>query len=242
MLRSLHPGDVHIWHRATASIDETSLRADVDLLSAEEKIRHTRFMFDRDKRDFAVAHALLRRVLSRYAPIAPGDWRFDGSPNQKPHVAAQQAGEPPLLFSLSHTHGVVACGVSRGLEVGIDVESIDRIVDAEAVARRFFAPSEIAMLDACAGDEHATRFVELWTLKEAYVKAIGRGLIVPLDQFSFSFDPVGRIQFTAEAGMNAGPFAFKLLSLVANTRVAVAVRCDDPSLVRIVAKSWTPGA
>jgi 4'-phosphopantetheinyl transferase len=240
--RQLNPGDVHVWHRATASLDEASLLADVDLLSAEEKIRHARFMFDRDKRDFAVAHALVRRVLSLYSATPPREWRFAGSPNQKPRLADEQAGEPPLLFSLSHTHGVVACAVSRGLEVGIDVESIDRIVDAADVARRFFAPSEIAMLDACTADEHSTRFVELWTLKEAYVKAIGRGLIVPLDQFSFSFDDIGRIEFAAEPGMNAGPFAFKLLSLVSNTRVAVAVRCDDPSLVRIVAKGWSPAA
>ena len=223
-------------------MDEASLLADVDLLSTDEKIRHARFMFDRDKRDFAVAHALVRRVLSRYSTIAPRDWRFDASPNQKPQVAADQAGEPPLLFSLSHTHGVVACAVSRGLDVGIDVESIDRIVDAMEVARRFFSPSEVAMLDACAEGERATRFVELWTLKEAYVKAIGRGLIVPLDQFRFSFDEVGSIEFDAEPGMNAGPFAFKLLSLVANTRVAVAVRSDAPALVRIVAKGWTPTA
>jgi 4'-phosphopantetheinyl transferase len=202
--RRLNPGDVHVWHRATASLEEASLRPDVDLLSAEEKIRHARFMFDRDKRDFTAAHALVRRVLSLYAPIAPGDWTFDSTPNQKPRVAAEQAGDPPLLFSLSHTHGIVACAVSRGLEVGIDVESIDRIVDATGVARRFFAPAEIAMLDACGDETRPTRFVELWTLKEAYVKALGRGLIVPLDQFRFSFDNAGRIHFEAEPGLDAG--------------------------------------
>jgi len=238
----LNPGDVHVWHRATASIDAASLDADISLLSAGEKIRHARFMFERDKRDFAAAHGLLRRVLSMYADIAPADWQFDGAPNQKPCVAARQAGAPPLSFSLSHTHGFVACAAARGVDVGIDAESIDRIVDAHEVARRFFAPAEIAMLDACRDEpERSRKFVELWTLKEAYVKAIGKGLIVPLDQFSFTIDEAGRIGFEAQPGMIAGPFVFTLIAPTPTARVAVAVQCDDSAAVRVIAHEWADG-
>jgi 4'-phosphopantetheinyl transferase len=206
-------------------------------------MRHARFMFDRDKRDFAAAHGLVRRVLSMHADIAPADWQFDGSPNQKPRVAAHQAGTPPLSLSLSHTHGLVACAVARGVDVGIDVELVDRVVDAHEVARRFFAPKEIAMLDGCAdAEERSRKFVELWTLKEAYVKAIGRGLVVPLDEFCFTIDAAGSVGFEAGPEMVAGPFAFALLSPLPTARVAVAVRCDDPAAVRIVGHEWPDAA
>ena len=222
-------------------MDEAGLRADVDLLSADEKVRHARFMFDRDKRDFACAHALVRRVLSVYSDMAPRDWQFDAPPNQKPRVAPDQAGDPPLLFSLSHTHGFVACAVARGpgrFDIGVDIESVERIVDARDVARRFFAPSETAMLDACSDELRAATFVDLWTLKEAYVKAIGRGLGVPLDQFSFAFDDRGGITFEAQPGIDPRPCAFALLSAAPQMRIAVAVCGAGQAGVRVVSHAW----
>ena len=145
-------------------------------------------------------------------------------------MTARQAGTPPLSFFAFIPTRLRAPAPPPAASVGIDAESVDRIVDAHEVARRFFAPAEIAMLDACSGEpERSRKFVELWTLKEAYVKAIGKGLIVPLDQFSFTIDEAGRIGFEAQPGMIAGPFVFTLIAPTPSARVAVAVQCDDPA-------------
>jgi len=213
---------------------------DLEILSAEERLRHARFVFDRDARDYAAAHGLLRRALSACGAVAPADWQLHALPNHKPRIVPEQAGEPPLLFSLSHTQGFVACAAARGMEVGIDVESIERSREAHDVARRFFAPKEIAMLDRCTNDrEHAVRFLELWTLKEAYVKAIGQGLSVPLDRFSIVFDDAGAPVFEAEQGLPAGPFLFQLLTPRPDVRIGLAVRCDDPAAVRVTSGPLT---
>src|SRR5262245_17240681 len=159
-----------------------------EVLSTEERARRDRFVFDRDRRDFVAAHALVRRLLSRAGDTRAADWRFDIDAHGKPWVVTSQAGKPPLVFNLSHTHGLVACAVARGTTLGLDVERVDRIASGPDIAGRFFAPSEIRMLDRHAPDDYTGRFIELWTLKEAYIKAVGTGLAHPLDSFAFSFD------------------------------------------------------
>ena len=120
----LAQGDVHVWCRATDSLGDADIKAAVTLLSPEEHSRYARFRFARDQRDYAAAHALLRLSLSRYADVTPRSWQFREASGGKPLLVLDE-GMPRLSFNLSHTHGLVACAIASGSDVGIDVESVD---------------------------------------------------------------------------------------------------------------------
>ena len=141
-------------------------------------------MFAEDRRDYTLAHDLLRRCLSAYRPVEPGAWDFQADAAGKPYLRS----DPTLSFNLSHTRQLVACAIAAGAPVGIDVERAARLVDAGAIAGRYFSTFEVASLARCRDDAHRLRFLELWTLKESFVKAVGVGLTMPLDSMSFALD------------------------------------------------------
>jgi 4'-phosphopantetheinyl transferase len=233
---SLAPGDAHIWYRFTESLDDDAVRAEVAQLSPDERVRCQRFVFRRDRRDFAAGHALLRRVLSMYDDVPSNAWAFVADANGKPWLA-HEPGAPPLAFNLSHTHGLVACAVTRDAEVGVDVECVERVTDSRDIAERYFSAAELAQLDACPEEQRAARFIELWVLKEAYLKAIGSGLAHPLDTFGFSFDDAAGLRFNAQP--DAGPTAwmFALFAPSPLHRLALAARFASTTHGRLVARA-----
>jgi 4'-phosphopantetheinyl transferase len=232
-LRTLAAGEVEVWYRLTDTLGETDVMSAVALLSSDERAQQSRFVFARDSRDYAAAHALLRESLSRYADIAPTAWRFRAG--GKPSLAADHDSRS-LSFNLSHTHGLVACAVAGGRDVGVDVEPTDRRVD-DGVAERYFSKTENADLQRCASHERQRRFVELWTLKEAYVKAIGEGLAHPLNTIVFEIHDRDSIVFVPPAGVDARAWQFALFAPTERYRLAVAISCDSGSSARIDVRS-----
>lgn len=239
ILSSPAVGVVQVTYRDTEGLGGAVLDADVTLLSVGERARHSRFMFARDRRDFATAHALLRRRLSTHADVLPEAWTFETAPGGKPRLAPSHFGVD-LTFNVSHTRGLVACAIGRGAEIGVDVESIDRAVDGRDVVARYFSPGEVDLINACDADEQPTRFIELWTLKEAYIKAVGQGLSHPLDCFGFSLDGERGLCFTAPPGEEASQWTFALFEPSLHYRLAVAVHA--PSAVVRVAADGDEGA
>jgi 4'-phosphopantetheinyl transferase len=158
------------------------------LLTPDEHERMARLIFDRDRQRFLLTRALVRTMLSRYAPVAPADWRFIANVHGRPEIAGRRADVPDLRFNISHTDGLVACAVTIGREVGVDVEHVGRRLIHD-VATRFFAPREVADLRALPETEQARAFFDYWTLKEAYIKARGFGLALPLADFAFHLSP-----------------------------------------------------
>jgi 4'-phosphopantetheinyl transferase len=229
---TLETGDVHVWYRATDALGEIDILDAVGVLSPEERRRYERFRFVRDQRDYAAAHALLRTSLSRYAGAGPTSWTFQVAPGGKPSLVLDE-GMPQLSFNLSHTHGLVACAITSGADVGVDVESVGRDV-SDGVAERFFSESENAALRQCATAAlRARRFIELWTLKEAYVKAIGKGLSHSLN--SIVFDPTDResIRFLPPSDVEGNRWRFALCAPTGAHCLAVAVRHDPHVMPRI---------
>lgn len=165
-----------MWVAQPSERDAVSL----SWLDDTERTRLERLRFERDRRVFLTAHALVRAVLAHYLGAGPGSWRFTTDARGRPHAV------DGLPYSLSHTHECAACAVSWSLGVGVDVEDTSRTAGIE-IARSHFAPSEYEALAALAGDAQRRRFFELWTLKEAYSKALGVGLARPLDSFAFQF-------------------------------------------------------
>jgi 4'-phosphopantetheinyl transferase len=155
------------------------------LLSDDERQRADRFVHAADRRIYMLAHALARTALSAHAPTRPEDWRFTVNAHGCPSVIDAQAGTPRLSFNLSHTAGLVAVAIARGHRVGVDVERTDRLV-SDGVAERYFAPAEVTALHGLQGVEQRRAFFDYWTLKEAYIKARGLGLAIPLDAFAFT--------------------------------------------------------
>lgn len=154
------------------------------LLSPEERQRAQAFRFPKDRDLYVAAHIFLRRVLSQYAPIAAEHWQFDHNVYGKPAIA--NAGYDWLQFNLSHTQGLAACAVARGRAVGIDVEQINRSCDLPGLCQYVLTPIEATdVLSAHSPNEQTERFFTYWTLKEAYIKARGMGLSLPLQQFAF---------------------------------------------------------
>jgi 4'-phosphopantetheinyl transferase len=218
--------EVHLWHRLTEPTGGTVHEFEEHVLSPEESARRDRYRFEPDRRDYAVAHDLLRRSLSRYGATPPHAWRFGVGANGKPFLS-----DAGLSFNLSHTRGLVACGIARAMPVGIDVERTDRQIQTATLAERFFSAPEAASLgrgSTNAGD----RFFDLWTLKEAFIKAIGTGLSQPLNSFSFDLDRDDRSIGFAAPGFDAAEWQFALYAPLPDARLAVAVHARGKRRVR----------
>jgi 4'-phosphopantetheinyl transferase len=156
-------------------------------LSPDETRRYRRFVRKRDRELFLLAHALLRHTLSRYADADPARWRFETGEHGRPELVGPFA-DLDLRFNISHTPGLAAVLISDGIDAGIDIESRNGAADPAALARKVFSDAEVRSLEGLEHDALHRRFYELWTLKEAYIKARGLGLRLPLRKFAFSID------------------------------------------------------
>lgn len=183
------------------------------LLDEEEKARHARFKFERDARLFLVSHALVRTALSDFtgASIAPGAWRFKTNAYGRPEIVLSD-GMPDMRFSLTHTHGLAACAVTSSADIGVDAESEVRNLDTATLAPRIMAPAELARFQAASFTERRKQFLSLWTLKEAFTKARGLGLHLPVEKLSF-FVSGSTIRFGCPAEVEDRPqdWAFQLM-------------------------------
>lgn len=203
--------------------DLARLAAGAAVLDAEEQSRASRFRFDRDRQVYRAAHVLLRRALSLHGSYPPSAWRFQRGEHGRPEI---DLGACPdgmgLRFNLAHTHGLVCCVLARDTPLGIDAECHRPARELSAIAARFFSEGEAAMvaeavvadprrepgaaqLSSVAATPGALAFYSLWTLKEAYVKALGRGLSLGLDRcvFRFSDERPAHIGLTLH---EAGPY------------------------------------
>jgi 4'-phosphopantetheinyl transferase len=179
--------EVHVWR---VSLEQGAARAAElsCLLSAEERARAGRYRRREHQDRFTASRALLRLLLGRYLAAPPGALSFDCGRRGKPCLAGAHRGSG-LRFNLSHSHQLALYAVASGREVGIDVEHRRPQVDIDQIARRFFARPEVEALQSLGPDQRVTGFYNCWTRKEAYLKALGEGIAVPLDRFAVSLLP-----------------------------------------------------
>lgn len=189
MIRPLEAGEVRVWWMDLGVPDDTVVARWRDCLDPAEQVQAARFYFRADRQTYIAAHWLVRQALASVDGLPPADWRFVVEKRGKPAVDPA-LNRPELRFNLSHSRGFVACAVSSGITLGIDVEPASRAATGLDIAKRFFSPSELAILRAVKEDQQSATFLRFWTLKEAFIKATGEGLYRPLDSFSFSLDPV----------------------------------------------------
>lgn len=186
----VEPAEIQIW---TVDLDPPAgeIPRLWRLLAPDEVARAQRFRFDEHRRRYAVGRAALRQILGRELDLAPERVRFEYGPRGKPFLAAAErvgvgAG---LEFNLSNSSDLALVALVRGPEVGVDVERLKPMPDADEIAERFFSASERDVLRALEPEVKAIGFFNAWTRKEAYLKAVGEGLAAPLDSFDVTLAP-----------------------------------------------------
>ena len=181
---ALAPADVHLWH---ATLDDRFAHDLRYLLSNDEKSRADSFHFEEDRNDFIAGRALLRTLLAVYLGIDSDKVRFSYAEKGKPHLEETQSSG--IKFNLAHSHGRALFAFAYGREVGVDLEFMRDDLADEEVAERFFSTGEIVSLKAVGPELRKEAFFNCWTRKEAYIKARGDGLSMPLDEFEVSLTP-----------------------------------------------------
>jgi len=223
----LPQGDVHIW---SASLEQEAfhLHRLQSTLSADELSRAERFYFPKDREHFVAARGILRAILSLYLDTAPDQLRFCYGARGKPALAMTSRQEK-LGFNLSHAQGLCLYAVAFGREVGIDLERLRLISDAEQISKQFFSAREHAALLAVPASQRHEAFFNCWTRKEAYIKAVGDGLARPLDRFEVSLRPGESAKLLSVEGdaHEVGRWSLRELTPAPGYVAAVAVQGHD---------------
>jgi 4'-phosphopantetheinyl transferase len=229
-------GEIHLWFCGTNDPPVSMLTRYRTLLAAKECERLQSFRFEALQRVYLIGRALLRSTLSAYCPeVAPRDWNIGIGEFGKPHAPEAEH----LQFNLSHAGDWLALAVRTAGPVGIDIERIAAGQNGLEIAENFFCPSEYAWLRSQPGATAPARFVSLWTLKEAYLKALGTGLSSPLSSLVLDLSVLPEILY-------AGPpsdhrWALALGSLGHDYRVAIAAPlATDAGPLRIRSRHRLP--
>lgn len=180
---TLQPRQVDIW-RIHLDPGLDSVKPFESTLSADETRRASSFRFDQDRNRYVLAHYSLRRVLGRYLNAEPAQLEFTIDPNGKPALRTHK-----LEFNLSHSGSFALAAVTAHRPIGVDVERMREAISSHSIARQYFSPVEVAELETVPSEQRELAFFTCWTRKEAFIKALGLGLSLPLDSFDVSLTP-----------------------------------------------------
>lgn len=202
-IRALSEGEVHIWE---ITLDDPALRTgDLfgEVLSEDERTRASRLIAGVYRDRFVTARGYMRIILGLYLDMPPGGIRFEYNKHGKPALPAE-ANPKSLRFNLSHSRSLALCAVSVRREIGIDVEYPRRVLRAEKILERFFSEAEREYYRSRTETEKERAFMGLWTIKEAYSKALGKGLSSDLRDVdlspSLSGEATSRVSVRSENG------------------------------------------
>lgn len=187
----LEPNEIHVWS-SDLTIPPKQAEKKLALLSSNECERAKRFRFPIHGRRFIAARSTLRHILSLYLNISPNEIEFGYAEHKKPYLHIPNLpipNNPRLQFNLAHSHDIAIYAFTLSYAVGIDIEKIKETYDP-AVAERFFSPHEFKDLMKLPSKDRITTFYRIWSRKEAVIKAVGKGLSIPLSTFSVSSNDV----------------------------------------------------
>lgn len=180
---ALTEDEVHVW-RVSLDAPPAAWTSLQQVLSSEEIQRSQKFYFEKDRRRWAVAHGVLRILLGSYLDADPTTLQFVSNAHGKPAVASGG-----ISFNIAHSADLALFAFSATRQVGVDVEYMRVGIDYEEIARSFFSDYENEQLRALPSSLQAEAFYLCWSRKEAYIKARGKGLALPLSQFDVTLTP-----------------------------------------------------
>jgi len=213
--------DVHVW-RVPLDVPPGVVADLLPLLSAEEQARAEQMVGPKVHRRFVVAHGALRHILSRYLDQEAQQIRFVAGARGKPHLASP-AGAPAICFSLAHSGEFALCAVTADRHIGVDIERIRPVAAWREIAARYFSPDEQEALLALPPDRTLEAFFWAWTRKEAYSKALGKGVSQRWAQFSVSLTAEATDELPAVESETEGEGRFTILPLAPGAGYVAAV-------------------
>lgn len=222
-MKSIKNNEVHIYITRPEDVAPSLLLKYKELLSPDEIKRHDRFKFEKVKTNFLITRALVRTTLSKYLGSKPEDLEFEINSFGKPSLKG-------ISFNLSHTDGLIALGVTKNKLIGIDTENLKREVTDTDIAKRFFADPEYQEIKKCRGGERKLKFLQFWTLKEAYIKAVGKGMAIPLNKFYFKITDEEISIHTSEYSKE---WQFKMFEIEKKHLLSIAFEGSDSPEVSI---------
>lgn len=239
----LSQNQVHVWWTDVQS-NYQWLTTQEGYLTEAEKRKSEFYILPQQKNEYKLARHTLRNLLSHYLPqCKPEEFSISKEANGKPFLERPLS---PLTFNLSHSQGTIAIAIALNREAGIDVETTNQQGNFREIAQRFFSPTENYSLNQLNETELRTYFLEIWTLKESYLKARGLGLNLPLDKFSFqvtsSLSNKSRIEVTFQEPILDSPnqWHFELLKFSPDKIVAVAVKKNPDEIIHVIDKGFVP--
>lgn len=229
----IEESEIHLWQLEQADFELSSLQSEcLAWLTEAELKRFQRFQFDGHRKQLLLGRVLMRVALSSYdRSVAAASWNFTHNDYGKPAISEEQ-NSAALYFNLSHSAEKVVLAVSRFKDIGVDVECARKPRRVEAIAQRYFSDKESAELLKLPEGQQQSRFYELWTLKEAYIKACGMGLAIPLQHFSYGFASDDRLTVEFDARRNDMESAWQFWQLCAGSdfKLAVAAKAGEEGL------------
>ena len=219
--------EIHVWLVCLA-VDPATLARHGSNLSDEERQRALRFHFDRDRNRYITGRGILRAILAQYLEVHPPEIEIRTGDHGKPQLCSNRPGR--LDFNVSHSEDTAVIAVGWDRNIGVDVEKVRFDIDYAEVARSLFSANEAKALKRLSTEGTAEAFFSCWTRKEAFVKAIGCGLNLPLDSFDVSVEPDTPARFLR--GVDA---RWQIVSFLAQRGYPAALVYDgSPADVRFV--------
>jgi len=207
---------------------ESDVNAAAEILSSDEQERAKRFHRVSDRKHFIVARAALRLVLTRYLNVDPRQISFDQNAFGKPRLTGTYY--PDLRFNLAHSSGLALYVIANGREVGVDLERIEPRFATMDLARSLFALEEVAAMSTLSNEDFVAGFYRCWTRKEAYVKAKGLGLSLPLKSFVVSVAPPNETPLlVADRNETGEQTRWVLVDVIVGAGFAASLAIESPT-------------
>lgn len=232
-------GSVDIWLFQEGEGPRPSI--DVSVLNEAERHRAQSFRKEEDRRTSLRSRVILRSVLSTYAPVAPADWIFETNRYGRPRIAGGGRDAMALRFSLAHTRGLIALGVTRSRAIGIDVEPLTAGARIHEAADCFLSTAEARHLETCHPDERHARMLELWLFKEAYAKALGLGLNMALTAVTFDCRQQGKVDLALQPAIDdlAARWIFRQFSPAPGYLLALCIEHQPCRVCNVLVRDIT---
>lgn len=233
----INKNEVHIWYQVV-NLDLSPALEDsyLGLLPDDEQKKFSNFVTRSKKLEYLFTRLLVRKILSQYTGFPSASWTFDSNKFGRPIVSYPTL-RTPLQFNISHSQSLITIAIGQECELGIDLESKEKVANLSDLARNNFSEYEFQIFKMAPSNQQIEKFYQYWTLKESYLKARGIGLSIPTKDFSFKLENGIQLDIARSLDQHPENWQFKLIQPVKNYQLALAYKGRDISSVKVT-ENW----